>query len=104
MIEIWEPTFRTKPKENERFVPKEVEKIIKDVMEKKLKKVKYEDPKCKKLALELCAEIKEKVKGAHLDPGCTSHHILYSQSSPYRDTKSCCRVFWEKLRSVFQRS
>jgi len=40
VIETWEPTFRMKPKDDERFVPTAVEKIIKESMEKKLKKSK----------------------------------------------------------------
>lgn len=63
VIEIWEPTFRMKPREEERFVPRQVEMIIRDIMDKKLKKAKFDDQKCKVLALELCTEIKEKVKG-----------------------------------------
>ena len=31
-------------------------------MDKRLKKAKFDDSKCKQLALELCAEIKESVK------------------------------------------
>jgi hypothetical protein len=62
VIEYWEPTYRMRPKEDERFLPRSVESIIKEVMDKKLKKAKFEDSKCKALALELCSEIKEKVK------------------------------------------
>jgi len=62
VIEIWEPTYRMKPSENEKFIPKAVENIIKDIMDKRLKKAKFDDLKCKQLALELCAEIKESVK------------------------------------------
>lgn len=51
-----------KPKDDERFVPQEVEKIIKRVMDEKLQKAKYDDVKCKQLALELCNEIKEQVQ------------------------------------------
>jgi hypothetical protein len=32
VIEVWEPTYRMKPNDDERFVPKEVEAIIKEVM------------------------------------------------------------------------
>lgn len=112
VIEIWEPTYRMKPRDEERFIPRQVEAIIKDIMDKKLKKAKFDDSKCKVgrtknsggahdaacggsqascslprigpsaqpicaslplpscllrvrqvLALELCTEIKEKVKG-----------------------------------------
>lgn len=62
VIELWEPTYRMKPNENEQFLPRQVESIIKEIMDKKLKKAKFDDAKCKVLALELCAEIKEKVK------------------------------------------
>jgi len=65
-IEIWEPTYRMKPKEDERFVPRAVEAIIKEIMDKKLKKTKWDDQKCKTLALELCAEIKEKIKDLNI--------------------------------------
>ena len=47
VIEIWEPTFRMKPREEERFVPRQVEMIIRDIMDKKLKKAKFDDQKCK---------------------------------------------------------
>lgn len=35
-------------------------------MDKKLKKAKFDDQKCKVLALELCTEIKEKVKDLNI--------------------------------------
>jgi len=64
VIEIWEPTFRMKPSSQEKFVPHKVEAIIKQCMINKLsKEKKYQDAKCKEMALELCTEIKEKVKG-----------------------------------------
>jgi len=66
VIEIWEPTYRMKPKDNERFIPRQVEAIIKEVMDKKLKKAKFDDAKCKQLALELCSEIKERVKDLNI--------------------------------------
>ena len=47
-------------------MPAAVEKIIKEVMDRKLKRAKFDDAKCKQLALELCSEIKEKVKGLGL--------------------------------------
>jgi len=61
-VEVWEPTFRMKPKDNERFVPREVEAIIKRVMKERLEKQKFDDAKCKQLALDLCFEIKQEVK------------------------------------------
>ena len=62
LIEIWEPTYRMAPTDEERFVPQDVEKIIKEVMEKHLRKATYEDAPCKLTSLNLCTEIKEKVK------------------------------------------
>jgi len=62
VIEIWEPTYRLKPKDSERFVPIDVRNVIQEVVERKLKKQKYEDEKCKALTMEVCAEIKEEVK------------------------------------------
>jgi hypothetical protein len=62
IVEIWEPTYAMKPALNERFLPANVEQIIKTCMEKKLRKQKFEDQVCKVLAVELCSEIKEKVK------------------------------------------
>lgn len=47
VIEIWEPTYRMKPRDEERFIPRQVEAIIKDIMDKKLKKAKFDDSKCK---------------------------------------------------------
>ena len=44
------------------FVPREVEAIIKRVMKERLEKQKYDDAKCKQLALDLCFEIKQEVK------------------------------------------
>jgi len=55
-----------KPRDDERFVPREVEVIIREIMEKKLRKAKFDDQKCKVLALELCTEIKEKVKDLNI--------------------------------------
>jgi len=66
VMETWEPAFRQKPADNERFIPAAVDAIIKEEMEKRLRKAKYDDEKCKQLALELCADIKEKVKGLNL--------------------------------------
>lgn len=62
VIEIWEPTYRMKPKDEERFVPQKVEQIIKEVMEAKLSKATYDEEQSKQLALDLCAEVKAKVK------------------------------------------
>lgn len=47
VIEIWEPTYRMKPRDDERFIPRQVESIIRDIMDKKLKKAKFDDQKCK---------------------------------------------------------
>lgn len=66
VIEIWEPTYRMKPKDSERFVPSEVERIIVQIMEAKLKNATFDDTQCKVIALELCAEIKEKVKALNI--------------------------------------
>ena len=63
IIEIWEPTYLMKPKDDEKFVPHEVEAIVKSTMQERLKDIKWEEDKCKALSLELCSEIKEKVKG-----------------------------------------
>lgn len=64
VIEIWEQTYRLKPSPAEKFVPRSVENIIRTCMDKKLsKEKKYNDAKCKEMALELCTEIKDKVKG-----------------------------------------
>mmetsp|Transcript_14878 Transcript_14878/g.20991 ORF Transcript_14878/g.20991 Transcript_14878/m.20991 type:complete len:133 (+) Transcript_14878:34-432(+) len=62
VIEIWEPTFRMKPRDDEKFIPQEVEKVIKAVMDEKLAKAKYDDNKCKAMAMDLCSEIKAKVQ------------------------------------------
>lgn len=66
VIELWEPTYRMKPRDEEKFMPRAVENIIKEIMDKKLKKAKFDDQKCKVLALELCTEIKEKVKDLNI--------------------------------------
>lgn len=55
-----------KPDENEKFMPKDVENVIKDVMSKKLKKAVYDDTRSKQLALELCSEIKERIKALNM--------------------------------------
>ena len=62
VIEYWEPSYRTRPVESEKFVPRAVEAIIREVMERSLKSAQFEETECKSLALELCAEIKERVK------------------------------------------
>src|SRR4051812_46840217 len=85
VIENWEPTYRMKPSENEKFVPRAVEAIIKDVMDKKLKKAKFDDAKCKLLALELCSEIKEKVKGTHKHTHTKTQSRIASEISNYNN-------------------
>ena len=62
VIEYWEPSYRTRPVESEKFVPRAVEAIIREVMERALKSAHFDETECKSLALELCAEIKERVK------------------------------------------
>jgi tctex1 domain-containing protein 2 len=62
VIEYWEPSYRTRPVDSAKFVPKPVESIIRDVMERSLKTAVFDDATCKVLALELCSEIKERVK------------------------------------------
>lgn len=62
VIEYWEPSYRTRPVESEKFVPRAVEAIIRDVMERSLKTAAFDETECKSMALELCAEIKERVK------------------------------------------
>jgi len=63
---VYQPTYRMKPKENQRFVPQAVETIIKKEMEDYVKNAKFEDEECKKLALELCSKIKDKVKALQI--------------------------------------
>lgn len=84
VIEIWEPTFQMKPADSERFVPADVEKIIKECMTTKLANAKYEDDRCKVMALELCAEIKDKVKGDD-----DFHRLLDLALAPFRPLAGC---------------
>ena len=70
VIEIWEPTYRMKPRKEERFVPADVEDVIKQVMDSKLKNAKYDDVECKHLSLALCQEIKDRIKGKQGLPRC----------------------------------
>jgi len=72
VIEYWAPSYRFRPTPNNRFVPRQVEAVIKECLERQVKvlmsasgnsgQMSYDDSKCKLLALELCSEIKEKVK------------------------------------------
>ena len=66
VIEYWEPSYRTRPVESEKFVPRAVEAIIREVMERALKAAVFDEAECKSLALELCAEIKERVKALNI--------------------------------------
>ena len=66
VIEYWEPSYRVRPSEGSRFVPRPVELIIREVMEARLRSAVFDDGACKLLALELCSEIKERVKALQL--------------------------------------
>ena len=66
VIEYWEPSYRVRPSEASRFVPRPVELIIREVMERSLRSAVFDDASCKVLALELCSEIKERVKALAL--------------------------------------
>ena len=66
VIEYWEPSYRTRPVESEKFVPRAVEAIIRDVMERTLKTAVFDESECKSTALDLCAEIKERVKALNI--------------------------------------
>lgn len=66
MIEIWEPTYRMTPMDERRFVPETVNMIIKAVLDKKLATHTYSETESQQVALDLCAEIKEKVKALNI--------------------------------------
>ena len=66
VIEYWEPSYRTRPTDSSRFVPRPVELLIREVMERQLRSAVFDDSACKVLALELCSEIKERVKALNL--------------------------------------
>ena len=66
VIEYWEPSYRVRPSEGARFVPRPVELIIREVMERHLRSAVFDDAQCKVRALELCSEIKERVKALNL--------------------------------------
>ena len=66
VIEYWEPSYRTRPSDGSRFVPRPVEGIIREVMERHLRSAVFDDAACKVRALELCSEIKERVKALNL--------------------------------------
>jgi hypothetical protein len=66
VIEYWEPSYRTRPTESSRFVPRAVELLIREVMERQLRSAVFDDATCKVMALELCSEIKERVKALNL--------------------------------------
>ncbi|CEL97936.1 unnamed protein product [Vitrella brassicaformis CCMP3155] len=61
-VHVWEPTYRTEPAENEKFLPSKVERVIRQVMEDKLTDKQYHQDEAKIWTLELCNEIKQAVK------------------------------------------
>ncbi len=66
VIEYWEPSYRTRPSDASKFIPRPVEAIIREVMERHLRSAIFDDAACKVRALELCSEIKERVKALNL--------------------------------------
>jgi len=66
VIEYWEPSYRLTPANNSRFIPRSVELIIKETLEKRLRTLIFDDSHCKVLAMELCGEIKERVKALNI--------------------------------------
>lgn len=58
----WEPTYRTKVQEHERFIPSEVEEKIKEVMNAKLAKAQYDPATAPQLSRDLATQIRDEVK------------------------------------------
>ena len=63
VIEIWEPTYKMKPQEEERFKAYSVEEIVKEIVMKKFEGVQWDAEKCSKLNVDISNEIKARVKG-----------------------------------------
>lgn len=61
-MDIWQPPYAAKPGADERFIPREVEAVIKDVLDRKLRSAEYDDARSRSMALELCEDVKQRVK------------------------------------------
>lgn len=66
VIEVWEPTYRQKPADDQRFIPSTVQTLIETIVQQRLQYQTYDDAECKQLALEICNTVKEEVKKLRL--------------------------------------
>lgn len=66
VIEIWEPTFKMAPADDERFVSPAVQKLVAATVDERLRGVEWESGACKELAADLAEEVKAKVKALGL--------------------------------------
>ena len=64
VIQKHNPTFRTEPKEDQKFDPNAVKLLVDSIFDEQIakKNVVWDEEECREMSLDLCDEIKERVK------------------------------------------
>ena len=64
IIQKHNPTYRTEPKEDQKFDPAAVKSVVDAIFLEQIEKknLVWDEEECRELSLDLCDEIKEKVK------------------------------------------
>ena len=64
VIQKYNPTFRTEPKEDQKFDPNAVKAVVDAIFDEQIvkKSIQWDEEECRELSLDLCDEIKERVK------------------------------------------
>ena len=64
IIQKHNPTYRTEPKEDQKFDPAAVKEVVDAIFLEQIEKknLVWDEEECRELSLDLCDEIKEKVK------------------------------------------
>ena len=64
IIQKHNPTYRTEPKEDQKFDPAAVKEVVDAIFLEQIEKknLVWDEEECRELSLDLCDEIKEKVR------------------------------------------
>lgn len=99
-----QPTYRTEPQENKKFVPHIVKKIMDSTLEEALDGMdSYEAAKCRALSVSVCEDIKQKVKWLNYDRYklvC----VVYFGSVNGQEMRVASRCLWNESWDSFASS
>ncbi|KXJ11022.1 tctex1 domain-containing protein 1-A [Exaiptasia diaphana] len=99
-----QPTYRTEPQENKRFVPHIVKQVMDSTLEEALDGLDcYEPAKCRSLSVSVCEDIKQKVKWLNYDRYklvC----VVYFGSINGQEMRLASRCLWNESWDSFASS